>query len=171
MGDEPEVVNRVPEEAPKPVIKKPSDLCFKVLKFLCIREVIGKWEVFKGKAANFGEKKFKIEQGLRPSTVELYFIDKTGKLSRPYKAKEVFIEWEEKEPERFAEFAAELLKKEKVMVAPLKYEKGDYKKTLRVMQSLSEPEKKWLTTRLTPGEQTHFLQQHELWNVEKGDEH
>lgn len=170
MGDEPEVVNRVPDEAPKPEVKKPSKDVFQLLKFLCIRELIGKWEVLKDKTANFGKLQFKIEQSLRPSEIEIYFMDATGKLSRAFRARELFMEWEEKHLFEFGKFAAELLKKEKVMVAPLKYEKGDYKKSSRVMQSMGEPEKNWLTTRLTPSEQLHFLQQHELWDVEKGDE-
>ena len=164
MGKKPKLVNRVPKEAPEPAVKKMSDRVFRLLQFLCFREVIGKWEALKDNKAALGEEKFKIEQALRPSQVELYFYEPSGNLTRPFRAREVFNTWEEHKPDEFSKLAAELHKKEKVMLDPLKYEKGDYGKVCNIRTALGEPEKRHLDTKMTPTEQMLFLRKHELWD-------
>lgn len=171
MGDEPRVVNRIPEEAPKPAVKKVSDLVWKVLKSLLVRQLMDKTEVLKDTVASFGRLRFKIDQAHRESQVELYFMDEQGKLSRPQTARDAFMLWEEKSPELFKKLADDLVKRERKMVDdPLKYEQGDYKRTMRVRAALGDAEKKWLDTRMTPTEQLIFYKTHELWKepTEKG---
>lgn len=171
MGKKSELVNRVPDEKQKPAVKKMSDRAFRLLSFLCFREVIGEWEALKDNKAALGKEKFKIEQGLRPSQIELYFYEPSGKLTRPFRAREVFNTWEEHKPDEFAKLAAELLNKEKIMIEPLSHKKGDYEKVLRIRAALGKPEKQYFDTKMTPTEQMLFFRKHELWNVEKGDVH
>jgi len=167
MGDEPKVVNRIPEETPKPAVRKPSALVWKVLKALVVREVLEKVEMLKSNQAAFGKHKFKIDQAHRESQIELYFMDEQGKLSRPFNARDIFMSWDEKAPEQFKKLADDLLSRERQMVMPLKYEQGDYDRMMRVRAALGDAEKRWLDTRMTPTEQLRFFKSHELWQ-EKG---
>jgi len=164
VGKKPKLVNRVPEETPKPEVKKPSDLVMKVLRFLCITELIGKWEVLKDLNVTWDEAKFKVEQSMRPSKVEFYFVGTNGKLGNPVNARDMLMMYEAKKPAEFIKLAEELLNKEKHMIESVEYKKGDYDRVCRVRAALGAPEKKYLDTKMTPTEQAVFLRKHELWN-------
>jgi len=135
----------------------------KLLAFLCISRIMDKWQTLKDKKAIFKDKQFKIEQAFWTNKIDLYFIEKDGKLSRPYSARQVFLHWQEKTEEDYEKFAKELMQKNKILIEPLEYKKGDSDKIIKIRAALSDVEKRWLDQRLIPIEQQIFYRKHELW--------
>jgi len=158
------VVNKVPDEEPKPEPVKASKAVEKLLKACCIVELIDKWQFIKNRNATCCGKRFKIEPAFEKCDVQLWFYDDDGNLSRPVRAKEVFMDFEKKDKEDFIELGKDICNRAFETCEPLMYVKGSFDAITKIRARMSDTEKKWLNTKLTAFEQTKFYYSQPEWS-------